>query len=58
MVVIFLRLTLIISSQDGKTMIFYSGLFNWVVIEVNDLTFKLFTIITGVKSQGAGRKQS
>lgn len=58
MVVIFLPLTLIISSQDGKNMIFYGGLFNWVVIEVNDLTFKLFTIITGVKSQGAGRKQS
>lgn len=57
-VVIFLWLTLIISSQDGKNMIFYSGLFNWVVIEVNDLTFKLFTIITGVKSRGAGRKQS
>lgn len=57
-VVIFLPLAFIISSQDGKTMVFYGGLFNWVVIEVNDLTFKSVTIINGVKSQGAGRKQS
>lgn len=58
MVIIFLPLELIISSQDGKTTAFYGGLFNWVVIEVNDLTFESVTIISGVKSQGAGRKQS
>lgn len=58
MVIIFLPLELIISSQDGKITAFYGGLFNWVVIEVNDLTFESVTIINGVKSQGAGRKQS
>lgn len=54
--VIFLTLALIILSQDGKTTVFYGGLFNWVVIEVNNI--KSVTIISGVKSQGAGRKQS
>lgn len=48
-VVIFLPLALIISSQDGKTMVFYGGLFNWVVMEVNDLTFKLVAVVSGVK---------
>jgi len=56
--VIFLSLALIIFSQDGKITVFYGGLFNWVVIEVNNLTFKSVTIISGVKSQGARRKQS
>lgn len=56
--VIFLPLALIISSQDGKSTVFYGGLFNWVVIKVNDLTFKSVTITSEVKSQGAGRKQS
>lgn len=35
--VIFLTLALIIFNQDGKTTVFYGGLFNWVVIEVNNI---------------------
>lgn len=58
MVVIFLPLPLSISSQDDKNMVFYGGLFNWVVMEVNDLTLQSVTVISGVKRQGAGRKQS